>query len=77
MLPCNVIVQELGGGVVEVAAVDPAASMAAVDNPKLGEIAGQVRKAQERHRRPLTSREAGFEARDKPASLHVQGKQKA
>jgi len=43
MLPCNVIVQELGGGVVEVAAVDPAASMAAVDNPKLGEIAGQVR----------------------------------
>jgi uncharacterized protein (DUF302 family) len=43
MLPCNVIVQELGGGVVEVAAVDPAASMAAVKNPKLVEIAGQVR----------------------------------
>ncbi len=43
MLPCNVIVQDLGNGVVEVAAVDPAASMAAVDNPKLGEIAGQVR----------------------------------
>jgi uncharacterized protein (DUF302 family) len=43
MLPCNVIVQEPGGGVVEVAAVAPAASMAAVRNPKLSEIAGQVR----------------------------------
>ena len=43
MLPCNVIVQELEGGTVEFAAVDPAASMAAIDNPKLKEIAGQVR----------------------------------
>jgi len=43
MLPCNVIVQDLDKGVVEIAAVDPAASMAAVDNPKLGDIAGQVR----------------------------------
>jgi len=43
MLPCNVIVQELADGRVEVAAVDPMASMQAVDNPKLGEIAVQVR----------------------------------
>jgi len=41
MLPCNVIVQETTGGV-EVAAVDPIASMAAVENPKLAEVAGQV-----------------------------------
>ncbi len=43
MLPCNVIVQELADGSVEVAAIDPLASMHAVDNPALKEIAGQVR----------------------------------
>jgi len=43
MLPCNVIVQELSGGKVEVAAIDPVASMAAVDNPKLGEVGQEVR----------------------------------
>jgi uncharacterized protein (DUF302 family) len=43
MLPCNVIVQEVPGVGVEVAAVDPVASMQAIENPKLGEIAGQVR----------------------------------
>ena len=43
MLPCNVIVQERAPGVVEIAAVDPVASMAAVDNPDLGSIAGEVR----------------------------------
>jgi len=42
MLPCNVIVQEVAGGV-EVAAIDPLASMAAVDNPRLGQIGQQVR----------------------------------
>lgn len=42
MLPCNVIVQELADGKVEVAAVDPAASMKAVENPALEEIAGAV-----------------------------------
>jgi uncharacterized protein (DUF302 family) len=42
MLPCNVIVQELADGSVEVAAVDPVASMQAIENPKLGEIATQV-----------------------------------
>jgi len=43
MLPCNVIVQQLPNGLVEVAAVDPIASMSAVANPSLGEIAASVR----------------------------------
>jgi uncharacterized protein (DUF302 family) len=42
MLPCNVIVQEIAPGRVEVAAVDPVASMAAIDNPRLAEIARTV-----------------------------------
>lgn len=42
MLPCNVIVQERDGGV-EVAAIDPVASMQAVRNEKLGEVANEVR----------------------------------
>jgi uncharacterized protein (DUF302 family) len=42
MLPCNVIVQELEEGKVEVAAVDPIASMQAIDNPSLGDIAKEV-----------------------------------
>jgi uncharacterized protein (DUF302 family) len=42
MLPCNVIVQELAEGEVEVAAIDPIASMQAVKNPELGEVALQV-----------------------------------
>lgn len=43
MLPCNVIVQELENGKVEVSAVDPVASMMAVKNDKLGEVAKDVR----------------------------------
>ncbi len=43
MLPCNVIVQEAGDGRTEVAAVDPIASMQAVENEQLGAIAGEVR----------------------------------
>tara|TARA_R110002124_G_scaffold224866_1_gene390151 strand:+ start:263 stop:652 length:390 start_codon:yes stop_codon:yes gene_type:complete len=43
MLPCNVIVQATEDGGVEVAAVDPAASMQAVDNPELARIAEAVR----------------------------------
>src|SRR4029078_9092848 len=35
MLPCNVVVQETEPGKVEVAAIDPVASMAAIDNPLL------------------------------------------
>ena len=42
MLPCNVIVQETGTGTVEVAAVDPIASMQAIENPALAEIAREV-----------------------------------
>ena len=43
MLPCNVVVQELEPGRVEVAAVDPVASMMAIDNPLLLEKAAFVR----------------------------------
>ncbi len=43
MLPCNVIVQEAGDGKTEVAAVDPVASMQAVENDGLGGIASEVR----------------------------------
>ena len=42
MLPCNVIVQEHQGGSVEVSAVDPVASMQAIDNPGLAEVAKEV-----------------------------------
>lgn len=44
MLPCNVVVHEVGEGLVEVLAVDPVASMAAVGNPALAAIAGEVQK---------------------------------
>jgi uncharacterized protein (DUF302 family) len=43
MLPCNVIVQELGPGRTEVAAIDPLASMAAVKNEDLGAVGLEVR----------------------------------
>ena len=42
MLPCNVTVQENAEGNVEVAAIDPIASMQAIHNPKLRDIAEQV-----------------------------------
>lgn len=42
MLPCNVIVQERNGGEVEIAAIDPVASMRAVENPRLKEKAADV-----------------------------------
>jgi hypothetical protein len=42
MLPCNVIVQDLGGGKIEVAAIDPAISMEQVGNPALEIIAKSV-----------------------------------
>jgi uncharacterized protein (DUF302 family) len=42
MLPCNVIVQEREGGGVEVAAIDPIASMASVENAGLGAVAQEV-----------------------------------
>ncbi len=43
MLPCNVIVQERGEGKVEIAAVDPVASMQAISNRELAEIAEIMR----------------------------------
>lgn len=42
MLPCNVIVRQLENDYVEVAAVDPVASMQAVDNAGLKEIASEI-----------------------------------
>ena len=42
MLPCNVILRETAEGV-EVSAIDPVASMAAIDNADLIAVAGQVR----------------------------------
>ena len=43
MLPCNVIVQEKVSGQVEVSAVDPAASMKAIENESLQDIAIEIR----------------------------------
>jgi hypothetical protein len=43
MLPCNVVVQDLGGGRVEVTAIDPVASMQAIENPRLKVAAEEVR----------------------------------
>lgn len=48
MLPCNVIVQELPNNKIEVAAVDPVASMAGVENTSLGSVADEVRQKLER-----------------------------
>lgn len=42
MLPCNVILRAVDGGV-EVSAIDPVQSMAAIDNAELTSVAGQVR----------------------------------
>lgn len=42
MLPCNVVLREVNGGV-EVSAIDPVASMQAINNPALNVVAAQVR----------------------------------
>ena len=42
MLPCNVVVQQLAEGRVEVAAIDPVASMQAIGNPALTEKAAEI-----------------------------------
>ena len=42
MLPCNVVVRDAGGGQTEVAAIDPVASMEAIDNPALKLAAVQI-----------------------------------
>jgi uncharacterized protein (DUF302 family) len=43
MLPCNVILRQVDGGI-EVCAIDPVASMAAIDNPALKSVAAEVAK---------------------------------
>ena len=43
MLPCNVIIQEKVPGMIEVSAVDPIASMQAIENEALGELATKVK----------------------------------
>ncbi len=43
MLPCNVIVQEKDAGQIEVAAIDPVASMQAIQNENLAEVAQTIR----------------------------------
>jgi len=43
MLPCNVVVQQTDDGTIEVSAVDPMASMQAIENPDLGVVAAEVR----------------------------------
>lgn len=43
MLPCNVIVQEKEEGKIEISAVDPIASMMAIENKELGNVAEEVR----------------------------------
>ena len=43
MLPCNVIVQEKVAGQVEISAVDPVASMQAIENKELADIATEIR----------------------------------
>lgn len=48
MLPCSVIVQERDNNAVEVAAVDPIASMIAIENPELATIASEVKERLER-----------------------------
>jgi len=48
MLPCNVVIQELKKNEIEVAAIDPIASMMAIENPKLAKIAGEIKVKLER-----------------------------
>ncbi|MCB2400089.1 DUF302 domain-containing protein [Rhizobium beringeri] len=43
MLPCNVILRGVDGGNVMVSAIDPVASMQAIDNEMLTSLAGRVR----------------------------------
>lgn len=48
MLPCNVVVYEAEGGKTTIAAVDPVASMMAIENPSLGQTATEVRERLQR-----------------------------
>jgi len=48
LLPCNVVVQELEPGKIDVAAVDPKASMSIVDNPELENVADFIKEKLEK-----------------------------
>lgn len=61
MLPCNVVVRDAGEGQVEIAAVDPIASMQAVKNDQLGEVAQAVRS---RLKKVIDQVEAGVQMPD-------------
>lgn len=53
MLPCNVVVQARGPAETEIAAIDPVASMEAIDNPELRKASDEVRSRLERAIRNL------------------------
>lgn len=59
MLPCNVVVQKIDDRCTEVAAIDPVASMQAIENPDLVAAAGEVRA---KLARVIESLEAGITA---------------
>ncbi|MFO7827034.1 MAG: DUF302 domain-containing protein [Bacteroidales bacterium] len=48
MLPCNVIVQEIENSKIEIAAVNPQASMMAIENDELQKIAGNIKEKLEK-----------------------------
>lgn len=58
MLPCNVVVQEVGAQKIEIAAIDPVASMQAIKNPELIAAAKEVRTKLSRVIESLAAREA-------------------
>ena len=43
LLPCNVVVQEMGDGAVEVSTIDPVTAMQVVDNDELESVASEIR----------------------------------
>lgn len=42
MLPCNIVVQQINESTVEISAIDPIASMMAIKNPRLSDLAAEV-----------------------------------
>lgn len=56
MLPCNVVVQEISGNRTEVAAIDPVASMQAIDNPASSRLPSAFRRCSARLLTPCSQR---------------------
>jgi len=48
MLPCNIVIHQISDTQIEIAAVDPVASMQAIENNNLIELAGEIRAKLER-----------------------------